>query len=100
MCGIAGYVKEPDAPANPALIRQMCDRITHRGPDAEGYYFDAQAILGHRRLSIIDVAGGDQPLGNEDGSIQAIFNGEIYNFRELRQDLIGRGHQFKTRSDT
>src|SRR5260370_35569458 len=100
MCGIAGYMREGEAPLNHALVRDMCDRLVHRGPDADGYYFDADIALGHRRLSIIDVAGGDQPLGNEDGSIQVVFNGEIYNFRELLQDLVGRGHLFKTRSDT
>lgn len=100
MCGIAGFWSGGDAPGEGSLIREMCSRIAHRGPDADGYYLDGALALGHRRLSIIDVAGGDQPLANEDGSVRTIFNGEIYNFRELRQDLVRRGHQFRTRSDT
>jgi asparagine synthase (glutamine-hydrolysing) len=99
MCGIAGYWSEAGMPDG-SLIRRMCDRLVHRGPDADGYYADAEVALGHRRLSIIDVTGGDQPLSNEDGSVQVVFNGEIYNYRELRQNLARRGHAFKTRSDT
>src|SRR6266851_5687782 len=99
MCGIAGYWSEAGMPDG-SLIQGMCDRLAHRGPDADGYYADAEVALGHRRLSIIDVTGGDQPLSNEDGSVQVVFNGEIYNYRELRQDLARRGHAFKTRSDT
>lgn len=82
------------------LLRGMCDRIRHRGPDGEGYFADERAALGHRRLSIIDVEGGKQPLGNEDGRIQIVFNGEIYNFQQLMDDLKRRGHHFRTRSDT
>ena len=78
----------------------MCDRLAHRGPDGYGEFFDARVALGHRRLSIIDVSGGKQPIGNEDGSIQIVFNGEIYNYLELRADLIQKGHIFQTRSDT
>jgi asparagine synthase (glutamine-hydrolysing) len=78
----------------------MCDRLRHRGPDGEGYYCASGVALGHRRLSIIDVNGGSQPMGNEDGSIQVVFNGEIYNFLELRRDLVEKGHRFLTRSDT
>lgn len=100
MCGIAGYLTERGAPTDPASIRLMCDRIAHRGPDAEGYFSADGAVLGHRRLSIIDLAGGDQPLANEDGSVLTVFNGEIYNFQELRANLERRGHVFKTRSDT
>lgn len=74
--------------------------IQHRGPDGEGEFVDREIGLGHRRLSIIDVEGGGQPIGNEDGSIQVVFNGEIYNFIELRNELAGLGHQFKTHSDT
>ena len=82
------------------LITAMCDRIRHRGPDDAGYFIDGRVALGHRRLSIIDVAGGKQPIGNEDGTIQIIFNGEIYNFRELREQLVQKGHRFATHSDT
>ncbi len=85
---------------NRGLIQSMCDRLSHRGPDGCGYLTDGNVALGHRRLSIIDVAGGTQPLGNEDGAIQVVFNGEIYNYRELREDLLKRGHRFTTNSDT
>jgi len=78
----------------------MCDRLQHRGPDGFGYYQEGPIALGHRRLSIIDLSGGAQPLGNEDGSIQIVFNGEIYNYRELREDLVKKGHRFATHSDT
>ncbi len=83
-----------------AVARAMNAAITHRGPDDEGIYRDDQAMLGMRRLSIIDLAGGHQPVHNEDGTVQAVFNGEIYNFRELRAELEARGHRFYTRSDT
>jgi len=78
----------------------MCDAIVHRGPDDCGYFVAPEVALGMRRLSIIDVAGGQQPIANEDGSIQVVFNGEIYNHHDLRRDLIARGHRFRTRSDT
>ena len=100
MCGIAGYFRAADAPLTREFLRPMCDRIAHRGPDGHGEFFDADVALGHRRLSIIDVSGGAQPLGNEDGSIQIVFNGEIYNYRELQEELESKGHHFKTRSDT
>jgi asparagine synthase (glutamine-hydrolysing) len=85
---------------DPSLLRRMSDRLAHRGPDAYGSFVDDRIALGHRRLSIIDLASGDQPMGNEDGSVQVVFNGEIYNFRELRADLIRGGHRFRTESDT
>jgi asparagine synthase (glutamine-hydrolysing) len=78
----------------------MCDAIVHRGPDDSGYFVAPEVALGMRRLSIIDVAGGQQPIGNEDGSIQVVFNGEIYNHHELRRALVARGHRFRTKSDT
>ncbi len=78
----------------------MCRTIVHRGPDDEGIYVDDRAGLGNRRLSIIDVEGGHQPLSNEDGSIWIAYNGEAYNFAEIRDDLKFRGHVFSTRSDT
>jgi asparagine synthase (glutamine-hydrolysing) len=78
----------------------MGDAIAHRGPDAEGFWTDPGLGLVHRRLSIIDLGGGDQPIGNEDGSVQVVFNGEIYNYRDLRADLEKRGHRFRTNSDT
>ena len=76
------------------IIKAMADRIIYRGPDGEGYYVDDQVALGHRRLSIIDLEGGKQPMFNEDGSLVVIFNGEIYNFQTLRQELINAGHTF------
>lgn len=101
MCGIVGIVVAPGAPlAGEATLRAMNAAIVHRGPDDEGVYRDAQAMIGMRRLSIIDLAGGHQPVHNEDGSVQAVFNGEIYNFRELRAELVGAGHRFYTSSDT
>jgi asparagine synthase (glutamine-hydrolysing) len=100
MCGIAGYITDGMPVLNRDLIQSMCDRISYRGPDGSGYLIDGSVALGHRRLSIIDAGGGTQPLGNEDGTIQVIFNGEIYNYRELRADLLKRGHRFTSNSDT
>lgn len=96
MCGIAGIA----GIADPALLRRMTAVIRHRGPDDEGHFFDNDAGLGIRRLSIIDVAGGRQPITNEDGTLVIVFNGEIYNYRELRGELLARGHRFRTDSDT
>jgi asparagine synthase (glutamine-hydrolysing) len=101
MCGIAGVVySDPSRPVDPAALRTMGDAIAHRGPDAAGYWIEPGIGLVHRRLAIIDLAAGDQPIGNEDGSVQVVFNGEIYNFEELRGALEARGHRFRTRSDT
>ena len=101
MCGIAGRLNyDPLRPVDSGLIAAMTDALTHRGPDAAGYYINGAIGLGHRRLSIIDLATGDQPLGNEDGSVQVVFNGEIYNFGEVRAELVARGHRFRTNSDT
>jgi len=103
MCGIAGYFQS-GAVMSPSESRQlaerMCHVITHRGPDDAGYYVEGDVAIGMRRLSIIDIASGQQPISNEDGTIWIVFNGEIYNFAELRADLIARGHRFKTNSDT
>ena len=84
----------------PSLVRRLCDVLVHRGPDDEGYYIKGPAALGQRRLAILDLAGGRQPMGNEDGTVWVTFNGEIYNFRELRARLEGLGHRFATHSDT
>jgi asparagine synthase (glutamine-hydrolysing) len=98
MCGIAGIVSvgQPDA----ALVRRMCDMLAHRGPDGAGYHESAHAALGMRRLAIIDVAGGQQPVYNEDRTVAAVFNGEIYNFAELRAELRRRGHRMVTDGDS
>jgi asparagine synthase (glutamine-hydrolysing) len=99
MCGIAGFWLH-DAPASLETVRAMCDQIRYRGPDDEGYHLDGGCALGMRRLSIIDLATGHQPISNEDGSVWIVFNGEIYNFQELRRRLIDQGHRFQTNSDT
>src|ERR1019366_8064889 len=99
MCGIAGFVRL-DQPAQRSLVQAMCDEIRHRGPDDEGVYVDGGCGIGMRRLSIIDLSTGHQPMCNEDGSVWIVFNGEIYNYQELRADLMARGHRFQTSSDT
>jgi len=101
MCGIAGLLfADPGRPVDRDLLRAMSDAIAHRGPDGEGFLVEPGVGLAHRRLAIIDVAGGAQPIGNEDGSVQVVFNGEIYNFQELRRSLEAEGHRFRTSSDT
>ena len=100
MCGIAGIVDLRARPVEPSLVRRLSDVLVHRGPDDEGYYMKGPVALGQRRLAILDLAGGRQPMGNEDGTVWITFNGEIYNFRELRQRLEGLGHLFATCSDT
>ena len=101
MCGILGFINtEQTRPADEQIARGMAAAILHRGPDDEGFYFKENVALGMRRLSIIDLATGRQPISNEDGSVWVVFNGEIYNFPELRQRLLSRGHQFSTHSDT
>ena len=96
MCGIAGFWGAPDA----ALLATMTGRIAHRGPDGEGFFEHPLASLGHRRLAIIDPAGGHQPVGTDDGAVQLTYNGEVYNFRELRAELEPLGHTFHTSCDT
>jgi len=102
MCGICGVVAVEGRldPRIAQAITAMTGAIAHRGPDGDGHYVDAVAALGHRRLAIIDVAAGAQPMGNEDGSCQIVFNGEIYNHHALRAELVARGHVFRTHSDT
>lgn len=99
MCGIVGFTNNIDN--SDKVLGKMMDRIKHRGPDAEGKYIDEGIALGHRRLSIIDVSSsGDQPIFNEDGSLVIIFNGEIYNYQEIREKLVAAGHIFNTNTDT
>lgn len=101
MCGIAGIVDtRPGAGVDENTVHRMCEKIVHRGPDDEGIFVKNGTGLGMRRLSIIDLAGGHQPVFNEDRSAWIVFNGEIYNFPELRDELIAHGHQFRTHSDT
>src|SRR6476620_8950357 len=101
MCGIAGKVNfDRSKSIDIQEIKQMTDSIRHRGPDDEGFYIQQNVGLGFRRLSIIDLSTGHQPIANEDESIWIIFNGEIYNYQELHDDLIRQGHVFKTKSDT
>ncbi len=101
MCGIAGLVAvdglDRDAPAR---ARRMRDVLTHRGPDEAGLHCDEHAALAHRRLSIVDLSTGQQPLSNEDGSVWVVFNGEIYNHADVRHELEACGHQYRTKSDT
>jgi len=101
MCGIAGYSTLHNAKkVNPALIDPMIASLTHRGPDDQGRAFFPQVALGHRRLSIIGLDDGQQPLANEDGTVVVVFNGEIYNYPQLRKELEAQGHTFRTRTDT
>ena len=100
MCGIAGFVNPEGKAADPEILARLTAAIAHRGPDGDGFYCEGPAGLGHRRLSIIDVEGGAQPMSNEDGTVWVTFNGEIYNDPELRSWLLGRGHTFRTSCDT
>ena len=101
MCGIVGlHYYDRDRRVPFGVVKAMADSIRHRGPDDEGFYVEGNIGLGHRRLSIIDLSTGKQPIGNEDGTCQIVFNGEIYNYKALRADLEGKGHVFRTHSDT
>jgi asparagine synthase (glutamine-hydrolysing) len=100
VCGIAGVVGRQDENIDAEDVHRMCQTIIHRGPDDEGIYTQGPVGLGMRRLSIIDLSGGKQPIHNEDSSVWVVFNGEIYNFLELRRELESRGHEFYTHSDT
>lgn len=101
MCGICGKLNfDRDKGVSPSLLRAMADAIYHRGPDDEGYYVSGAVGLGFRRLSIIDLNTGHQPLSNEDDTVWIVFNGEIYNYQELRRELVSKGHTFKTHTDT
>jgi asparagine synthase (glutamine-hydrolysing) len=100
MCGIAGFVRIDGAPADERRARAMAGILSHRGPDGDGFFVDGAAALGHRRLAIIDPEGGEQPVSNEDGSLWITYNGELYNFPELKRELEGLGHRFRTHCDT
>ncbi|MDF2695488.1 MAG: asparagine synthetase, partial [Labilithrix sp.] len=99
MCGICGLATKGRA-VDPERLRAMSATLVHRGPDSDGELLDGPVALAARRLSIIDLEGGDQPIANEDGTVHVVQNGEIYNFRELRAELEQAGHRFSTRSDT
>src|SRR5262249_13162621 len=100
MCGIAGIVRRDGAPVDCELLARMNEAIRHRGPDDDGFYFNDGVGLAMRRLSIIDLKSGKQPIHSADGKAWIVFNGEIYNYRELRKHLEARGHRFYTDSDT
>src|SRR5690349_5862241 len=101
MCGICGQFNfVTGEPVEPDVIRRMTNSIKHRGPDDDGYFVSGPLGLGFRRLSIIDLAGGHQPMSDAEKTVWVIFNGEIYNYRELRQELQSNGCQFTTNSDT
>jgi len=100
MCGIIGYFSKGERVPARATFERAVDGLTHRGPDGRGVWTNGRAGLGFRRLSVIDLKTGDQPMSNEDGTLHLVFNGEIYNFKELRASLENRGHRFKTQSDT
>src|SRR4030042_6495878 len=101
MCGICGKINLNNEPVDEALLKRMTSYLSHRGPDDEGIYIKNNVGLGQRRLSIIDLSPlAHQPMSNEDGTIWIVYNGEIYNFPELREDLLKRGHTFRSKSDT
>src|SRR5499425_1107662 len=102
MCGINGIALSPRSgrSVDRAILEKMRDAITHRGPDDEGVFIDGAVGLGHRRLSIVDVAAGHQPMANEDGSLHIVYNGEVYNHADYRDELEARGHVYQTHCDT
>ena len=100
MCGIAGIIRSDGRPADREVLGRMAARLVHRGPDQEGLWMSGGAGLAVRRLAVIDIAGSRQPLANEDGSVHAAYNGEVYNFRDLREGLASRGHTLRTAGDT
>src|SRR3989441_5592624 len=101
MCGISGLLYHDRARRPESrVIEAMTDALVHRGPNERGCYIDGPVALGNRRLSIIDIAGGQQPMCSEDGSVWITYNGEVYNYAELRDELRAKGHRFQTKSDT
>ena len=101
MCGICGLFNLDGEPASPVILRNMTDAIAHRGPDGEGFYIDNFIGLGHRRLAIIDLSpAGHQPMMTKDGQYAITYNGEVYNFQELRVELESHGYQFRSRTDS
>ena len=104
MCGIAGWANldanKPSFMGDEVVLHAMCDAMSHRGPDSEGLWLGAGVALGMRRLAIIDLKGGEQPVWNEDKTVAVVMNGELYNYREVRQNLQSLGHKFNSQSDT
>src|SRR5215510_10715276 len=101
MCGICGKLNfDSQEPIDGSIVQRMMDTISHRGPDGRGQYTSGPIGLGHLRLSIIDLSTGDQPIYNEDGTVCVVYNGEMYNFLELREELEARGHRFRSKTDT
>src|SRR5512138_2283125 len=101
MCGIAGIVRfDPRDVVEESRVKRMRDVLRHRGPDGEGLWIEGPVGLGHRRLAIVDVAGGLQPMSSDDGQAWVVYNGEIYNHARIRARLEARGHRYRTRSDT
>ncbi len=100
MCGIAGFVNRDGEAADPAVLARMTATLAHRGPDGDGFWVEGPVAFGHRRLSIIDVGNGAQPMANEDGAVRVTYNGEVYNEPGLRAELLARGHTYRTRCDT
>ena len=101
MCGIAGFLNTNGEPASTVLVKRMTDVIAHRGPDGEGQYVDGAIGLGHRRLAILDLSpAGHQPMQTADGRYLISYNGEVYNFNELRTELEARGYKFRSQTDT
>jgi asparagine synthase (glutamine-hydrolysing) len=101
MCGIAGQVNFDGSAVSPAVLKNMTDRIAHRGPDGEGHWFSDEVGLGHRRLSIIDPSSaGHQPMVSQEGRYILSYNGEIYNFMELREELVAKGYLFHSQTDS
>ena len=100
MCGLVGVFNFDGDSVSPKLISNMADAIAHRGPDGAGSFCDGPLGFGHRRLAIIDLVGGQQPMQTRDGRFLMVYNGEIYNFRELRVELEGLGHHFHTQCDS
>lgn len=100
MCGIVGFIDRSNTTQKEQIVKNMMDTIVHRGPNSAGQFIDEGAALGFRRLSIIDLEGGTQPIKNEDETKIITFNGEIYNYQSIREDLIAKGHIFTTHADT
>src|SRR5438034_8788878 len=100
MCGIAGFITDSSSFDREKVLERMTESIRHRGPDGGGYYVDSHAALGHRRLSIVEIAAGEQTIANEDENLWVVYNGEIYNHSEMRRNLERAGHRYKSRCDT